>query len=480
MPPSRPSGAVRSGGRAVVGFQELLTLPRVPTRQFDLNVVAAVRLESLNALNALLEQIGRETAAAMQGHGGARPVLDWAKIDSLHEARLLVLPGEGGDPPLLVLTTYYDGPRGSAEVPRATAQQQHLKQLVAHAGTALDSLLTCCEGYAGRSTLERYLAAHTLAASALYTASSGRTRDQVLAESSLRLRVLEHIGALRERHGPMPADRLRTEVQQLIGEDLLKTTGMAAALPKFPPQPRLSHRLWLRQLSAMLVVVACGAAAAWGPAPAVLASVAVLAAMLAFRWLLSGRMSPPHSKADRERASSSSAEAPSKRPSPRSEGLAQNHFAVAAPIARGWLSRLRLRASLSQLDFACRNVFNQGLFGTSREIHGARWCELRAGRLLFFSATTDAAWEGSVATLMGEGPSVCNRIWRQTLDFPRQAGAAPVREWTERRAAKTPVWYCAYPHLTIGELNANTNLRRGLADPDSMSAAEWERWLLGA
>jgi hypothetical protein len=64
-------------------------------------------------------------------------------------------------------------------------------------------------------------------------------------------------------------------------------------------------------------------------------------------------------------------------------------------------------------------------------------------------------------------------VWSNTKDYPRTSWLVDAgsnagdrfKLWSHHIQVKTPVWYCAYPWLSIVNVNNNTLIRRGIADP---------------
>ena len=55
----------------------------------------------------------------------------------------------------------------------------------------------------------------------------------------------------------------------------------------------------------------------------------------------------------------------------------------------------------------------------------------------------------------------------------RHKDAARFLAWTRANQQPTDVWYAAYPGLSIVNVNANTEIRHGLADPACLDASSW-------
>ncbi|HVZ34219.1 MAG TPA: hypothetical protein VG963_17450, partial [Polyangiaceae bacterium] len=133
-----------------------------PTRQFAGLVLVPVESGKREQLVALLDQIRRETIAAMRGRAPAQPVLPFQQLESLHYARLVLIDREQ-QPALLAFSTDYDGPEGESGCSESRAWQHHLRDLQG-VSAGLERVFAHCTGYRS-GQLEAYLSKHRLRAS---------------------------------------------------------------------------------------------------------------------------------------------------------------------------------------------------------------------------------------------------------------------------------------------------------------------------
>ncbi len=465
-------------------------LPTQATRQFALLVRAEVVPERLAELRAVLATIAAQTNAYMRGEDGAERLVPFDAVTTIHYARL-VLIDDDRDPatppaaPLLVLSTNYDGPVGKPSVNEREARRLHIDELVREAGDGLDKVFAHCRGYTGKAALRRFMAKRHVAAQTFYVGSSGRSRDQILGEKELHDRVQTMLNE----------DLLRTPEGQRMSPDQLRDAVIAQldaagqSVPPFGPQPDLSakaDKLWTRVKRVLLVVYgAVVAAAVLLPSPwawlarGLLALMVVLPAIGVYLFRYKEKHDVPFEPAetverhDRQRWASVD------------ENLYhQNQLTHMVQVKPGFIRALVIRGVFVYLQNAATYVFNKGKLGDIPSIHMARWAFIGGRRVLFMS-NFDASWQSYLGDFIDKASSGLTAVWSNTEGYPRTrwltaAGsrdAARFLAWTRYHQLPTAVWYGAYPSLSVVNINDNTQIRRGLGDPDAMDAATWLHYL---
>jgi hypothetical protein len=137
---------------------------------------------------------------------------------------------------------------------------------------------------------------------------------------------------------------------------------------------------------------------------------------------------------------------------------------------------------LRVVDFLGRYYWDHGALHGIRTIHFARWflVEQGRGRRLIFLSNYDGSWENYLGDFIDQAASGLTGIWSNTIGFPDAkwlilAGARrelKFKRWVRRCQIKTQVWYSAYPHLSVANVQNNSMIRRGLrASPGSKRAA---------
>jgi hypothetical protein len=436
-----------------------------PTRQFTLNVVAAVREGDRPALDEALEQVSRQTLQMMQRAKPTDVLIDFAALAGLHYARWVIIPGRGDPyqspgggvaprgPDSLALNAWYDGPENESRANEREARSQFVGALVAAGRRALDALYAHCEGYpegAEDARIVEYLLARHLPAAALYFGSPGRSCRQILDEAALARSARQIIDALRTK-GPLPNARtVRLRVIAALGKTPLD----------FPPQERAWASLILRGL--LLVV---------------LAILFLPLTLVAPFWLLileatDRQFDPVFSKSEREHVEQTT----------RGEDLFfQNPLSNVVEVKGGWFRRQLLKLVLLAIDGLAKDYFVRGVLGSIPSIHAADWYLLDGGRRLAFVSNYDSSWESYLGDFIDRAGNGLTAVWSNTSGYPLThlllwAGSSAgdrFKAWSHHIQVRTRVWYAAYPHLSIVEINDATLIRRGLANEYAVPPEEW-------
>lgn len=444
------------------------------TRQFAGLVLAAVDPAKRDALRSLLAEIRAQTVATMRGAPPLDAIVPFHELETIHYARFVLLDGAGVKEPLLAFSTNYDGPEGEAAASASRAFALHVSELVRKAGPGLERVFAHCRGFtAGR--LERFIRKHQRPASTFYVGSSGRSRNQILWERELRRavdRVLDRGGF----------ETSRPEVVRSAVLDALDAT--YPAIPTFPAQPDLEWRITLATVllvGAAVAVLGLGVVAgvalelsAWQWIFALGSLVALVGALVVrFRWL---ELTDPQFQPAQDARTVAEFELASA----GENDFLQNQLTHLVPIKPGPLRWVLIRLVFFALGFLAQNRYNKGKLGGIPSIHFARWVLIENRGVLFFS-NFDSSWPSYLGDFIDQASSGLTGVWSNTVGYPRttwllEAGsrdAARFLAWTRAHQHPTNVWYAAYPGLSIVNVNANTEIRRGLADPSCLDAATW-------
>ncbi len=447
------------------------TLPRTTaTRQFAGLVLAEIETRDgqLQRLRDLLREIGEQTTAAMQGRPAAEPIVPFSRLATVHYARFVIIADFVPSRPLLAFSTNYDGSEGEACSARR-ALEHHLDDLVQNAGPGLERVFSHCRGYrAGQ--LRRFLRSHQRRAATFYVGSSGRSRSQILWEAELRRRV-DHILDTGDYASSLP--------EQVRAAVLERLRAGYPSIPSFPPQPDLSGRLrWLKALAAVLGLGSAALAASLlGPLGSASALTAILlgAALLVLRFRqlekTDAQFQPQYSAENVRQFGLASAE---------ENIFLQNQLTHLVPVKPGPLRWLLIRVVFAALDLLVKYQYNKGKLGDIPSIHFARWVLIPNRGVLFFS-NFDSSWQSYLGDFIDQASSGLTAVWSNTVGYPRttwllRAGSRDAQRflaWTRHYQRPTQVWYAAYPGLSIVNVNANTEIRRGLAEPQAVDATTW-------
>jgi hypothetical protein len=429
-----------------------------PTRQFVLNAVVPVQPGSEAALEALLRTIGDETRNRMKGRGAPPSRIDFEKVTSVHFARWVTMEASAGGK-VLALNTWFDGPVGDSVCSEPKARMLHLRELVTHARAGLDEVYAHCVGYPGASATEEEVVgffdgeAARRPTGAIYFGSPGRSRDQILAEAELAKSCRAWVDAQHQAGASVTAAGLRAAMQTHV-----------AMLGTFPAQ----QKSWEKLVPTGLGV----ASLALLGLPVILAAAAVLRIMEKTDCEFEFR-----SDADERRHVDAT--------TANENQFFQNALSNVVEVKAGMFRRLLLSGSLFAVDKLARWFFVDGSLGEIPSIHAAHWYLIEgvdgaASKRLAFVSNYDSSWESYLGDFIDKAGTGLTAIWSNTKDYPRAvllafAGSEKgdlFKAWSHHIQVETLVWYSAYPWLSITNVNNNTLIRRGLADP-GIPSAQW-------
>jgi Dyp-type peroxidase family len=453
------------------GIERAKSPVSTPTRQFAGLVLAPVEPGKREQLVAVLDQVRRETIAAMRGRAPAQPLLPFQQLESLHYARLVLIDRDQR-PALLAFATDYDGPEGESACSESRAWQHHLEDLQS-VSPGLERVFAHCVGYRP-GHLHAYLSKHRRRSSTFYVGASGRSKNQILWEEGLRRRVEAILGS------SLQIDASAEQVRELVLRELAKDERYRE-LPGFPPQPTLEGRAGLiiaartlallAGLSLCVWVLACVPGSSW-IAASLLVLVGLGLLVLHFRHLerTDPQFQPKFAEAHEHFEYASEDE----------NEFLQNQLTHLVEVKPGFLRWWLIRAVFAVLSALAINKYNKGKLGDIPSIHFARWILIPDRGVLFFS-NFDSSWQSYLGDFIDKASSGLTAVWSNTVLYPRttwllRAGsrdAGRFLAWTRQYQRPTQVWYAAYPGLSIVNVNANTEIRRGLAERAALDATSW-------
>lgn len=419
-----------------------------------------------------VERVLAEVAADVENNGH----LPLARLEGLHFASLVLFPASGGFSPTLVFESNVDG-----------TIADHLAQVVAVAGPGVDAIWGGCPDYpAGGSedpaAVRRWLQHRVVLPGAYHIGTTGRSREQILAEAGLQ-EALECFLDEQQVLGRLPKApaEIRAALQARVHDD--------PSLAEVAwPAPAESWRDRLRRLrhvagsadSGVLVpvgalVVVLVAVARRRP----LAAVAMVAAGPA--WLRWRESTDPAVDRPVDPAALDAIEAVEDQP-----GVVQNHLASLTEVKPGRARSTLLRSILWVINAGARTAYTKGELAGIPSIHFAHWSVIDGGRRLLFLSNYGGSWESYLDDFIEKAASGLSAVWSHTVDFPRsrwlglQSGGArngPAFKRVARRSqVPTTVHFCAYPERSVANINDTSALVAGLfADLDG---DEVRRWLL--
>ena len=416
-----------------------------PTHQEAITIVVPVLAGAEDRLSAVLADLGADAA------GGPVP---FAKVPGLHFARMVVIPPTPGldSPSQLVFLLDCDAPARS-----------RLRRVIAVGGEALDPVLECCEGFAGRERSQaaryRYLRDHTRPTAAVYVNTVGRTVDQIHREAGLR-EAFQCFLDSRDWSAHSPS-----AVRDSLREFAASRTDLHWALS---PAPGPSFAWRARNKLNLAAGLGLGVVAL----PMVVLGAVPFAIKL--RRLEKSDPAPRVIPDDEHVQSLSSIE----------DLFLQNQFTAYGELKPGRFRRYLAVGLLWAVNFGARHRFNRADLAGVKTIHAARWVVLDDRRRMVFCSNYDGSLENYMDDFIDKVSWGLNAVFSNGREYPRtnwlvKDGARDELSFKSYiRAHQVPsnVWYSAYPNLTALNIENNAQIRAGLsAEMDSAAAAAWLR-----
>jgi len=139
-------------------------------------------------------------------------------------------------------------------------------------------------------------------------------------------------------------------------------------------------------------------------------------------------------------------------------------------------------AAFELLDFFARYRYTYGVLGAIPSIHFAHWSTINDHRRLLFVSNYDGSWESYLDDFTQKAHRGLTVAWAHSKGIPRskfmlsggaENGPAFI-DWARRSMVPTLVWFNAYPHLSIRNINRNSALRQALAkDHQQNNSSKW-------
>jgi hypothetical protein len=417
----------------------------------------------LGQLRALLEHV----ESAVRKTGQENDLVPFRKMRTLHYARwVIVEPQRAPDgrsfPASLLFSTQYDKPR-----------RRHLDELIRLGEEGLLRIYSCCEGFDGEAgpspvRLRRYLHRHRQRASAFYIGAFRRSLPRIEAEERLTAEIRRVAGSLPEGLAPHLIWRaIRSQVRRS------KSDGDAGTPLRLAWDRRKASLIWngirFGLIAALLLAL-------WfAPVFVALLGVAVLAGV---HWLRSleerdadelSRVEAAESDADKSARESLHEDRLRK----VEDIWPQNQMTVVSITKPSRLRRVLQRAVQVLIWARARWKFRRGLLDGVPTIHFAHWAVLDGGHRLVFVSNYDGSWSAYLDDFIAHGAPAVTAIWTHSYDFPKTryliydgvTDASRFKRAVRRYQLPPQVWYCAYPHLSVEEINRNSELVEGLYNP---------------
>lgn len=436
-------------------------------RQETLTVVA--RVSDVAALQAALAALGADRLGVGARHFQPRVFAD-ARL-GIHFARLAWLPGETPDGAgSLVFESNFDTEHDEPK----TAQEHHLSALAEHEYPALASVFRHCEGFPVQAEPARftgYCLERGVPATAAYQGHTQRSLSRIRLERAVHEAILGFF----ERAPRASKNELYTQVRDHLRKRArtdpeLHGLALDEPAPEAPSaslrSQRLSDRLspWFWNiLPALPLIPQIPRILQWGRCDSIFDTRARQEA-----WL----------ERDRELFT---------RIADSEDRGVQNALTHFVPLRSGTKRRFVLATAHAYIDRMAKAYFNDiGQLGGIPSIHFAKWLLLDEGRRLLFLSNYDSSWESYLGDFVDQAAIGLNLAWACTEGYPRTRLLAldgaddeeRFKAWGRAHQLPTPVFYSAYPDLSLAAINNNTWIRHGLHErPGAAELGAWFRRL---
>jgi hypothetical protein len=422
----------------------MVLAPIIPSREKELRGL----LDSMN------EGPGRVNA-----NNGLIP---FAKFDSLHFARLLILDDKttgdvrlyGLRPDRYPLYLVFLGDMDSDE-------NDFLKDLVKVAPDGLRKLFSCCEGFGDKSDLLRWMKENRRPSIATYVNWRGRTVRRIREEAALQ-EAIENYLHENSSLWQNSAQEIHAKIARFIKDE--KASG-GLTLSDESPTP---IGWWIRNLFHLVAM------------PLLFLLLSPLLILFAPYYLVRLRRLE---KTDPEYCPTVD-QAYTEELSRGEDHYVTNQFSAMGSLKPGLVRLLTAIGVLSTVNYAARHLVRPGRLGRIRTIHFARWVFLDGTKRMIFCSNYDGSVESYMddfinKTGFGLNASFSNGIGYPTTNWLVLDGCFDERKYVEflrRHTLPTQVWYKAYPGLTAIDLERNGRLRKGL-EVSSLSHQEASEWV---
>ena len=428
-----------------------------------LTITAEVDPDRRERLNDELARLARSTDQSTH--------LPFSAIEELHFASLVVFDTPGFAS-LLVLELNFDGELAPL-----------LERLLDEASVEMYTLFSLCGDFpssehmaaSARDALSHYLLRHVVRPAAYHIGNVGRTQVRVAREAALHSFLSHRIDRL-QRNGWKPTSP--REVFTTIERELKSSAGFDWVRQDHETETEEERARPAFDIAAIVVSIAGALFAAWwvlahwsgsrwSGTAWLLGGLMILVAVIAVVLLRHEAMDEPMDPATLDATHVHRLVA-------CEDYLRVNHLASATVVKDGWFRRTLLRVVLFVANRLAR-LSTKGTLSGIPSIHFAHWSLVDGGRRLLFLSNYDGSWGSYLDDFVDKAAQGLTGIWSNTRGFPRtrllisdgaRDGAA-FKAFARAQQTPTAVWYVAAPYrdhaLTVKRINANTELRRGLA-----------------
>jgi hypothetical protein len=148
----------------------------------------------------------------------------------------------------------------------------------------------------------------------------------------------------------------------------------------------------------------------------------------------------------------------------------QNQFSQLVSMKPGKVRLITFRFMMLFARILIRYKFVEGKLLGIPTIHFARWVLFDNNKRVLFFSNFDGSWQQYLGDFIDKSGWGLTGIFSNTSDFPKTkfliTGGAYDEEhflaWSRNSEIQTQIWYNAYPHLSIKNVNNNSRIRHEL------------------
>ena len=393
----------------------------------------------------------------------ANALIPFGQFETLHFARLVILDDKTQEDVRVYSLPVRTYPLYLAFLGDVDGDPDaFLGKLVKRAGKGLQSIFSCCEGFASDTDLVAWMKEHETPSAAAYVNWRGRTVRRVREEAALKKALDEYLEGHASALTGSPPREILSKLQQFVNAE--KSAGRLTLADEDPTPTGW----WIRNALHLIGV------------PLLFLLALPLLILIAPIFLIRLR-----------RLEKTDVELCSRVEQAYSDALAlledrdvTNQFNAMASRKPGLVRLWTLMGILATVDYAARHIVRHGRLGRIRTIHFARWVLLDGKQRGVFFSNYDGTVESYMDDFINKAGFGLNAIFCNAIGYPRTnwlvrdgcADEQKYRNFLRRHTLPSQVWYKAYPGLTAIDLERNRRIREGL-ESSSMSEQETREWV---
>jgi len=362
-------------------------------------------------------------------------------LGTLHYARWFILNEESfrdkPDLPVpyrLVFSSNFDGDR-----------EEHVRGLVTVFPEYFDELYECCEGYpepSARNTESRknYLDKWQVNTNAFYVGAPSRSLKQILQEDSLKKHITDFVSK-NNWNG-----KSAVEIQKAIRHEINSRPEFEWTKEKI----KLPSKNWIGLIIMGIIII-------------------VLSPLILI-WLLVLHFFYERRDKNCVLTRSQLNDDKLRKLEEYEDLFNQNQFTQVLVMKPGAVRRITIHLQMLFARTLISNLFVKGKLMGIPTIHFARWVIIDNNKHVLFFSNFDGSWQQYLGDFIDKSGWGLTGIFSNTVDFPKTRflfwGGAYDEEhflaWSRSTQILTQVWYSAYHHLSIKNINNNSLIRSEL------------------